>query len=150
MKTPMKPLAVILVLGLTSVAACALITEPRPELPPADLPVEMGPAELGFEGSVFSIEGGEGTVVVRDRAITGVCHRYEDHGAYLDGDEVVIWIAHTGARSRICPDIGIVFGYEAVIGGLPAGERDVRVEYIGDVSSDSYPRPALSARVTVR
>jgi hypothetical protein len=140
----------IALLGLLALSSCALLTEPRPALPPAELPVEMGPGELAFEGSDFSIEGGEGVVVVRDRAITGECHRYENYGAYPDGDEVVFWIAHTGGRSRICTAIGIVFGYEAVVGGLTAGERAVRVEYIGHVGSDSYPRPDLRATVTVR
>jgi hypothetical protein len=140
----------IALLGLLAFPACALLTEPRPKLPPADLPVEMGPAELGFDGSAFSIEGSEGAVIVRDRAITGECHRRESHGAYLDGDEVVFWVAHTGRRWTSCNLVGIVFGYEAIVGGLPPGEHPVRVDYIGDVSSDSYPRPDLRATVTVR
>jgi len=146
----MKPFVLVPVVLLVSLAACALITEPRQELPPAELPVEMQAASLPEMPDAFSVAGSEGAVIVRDRAITGVCHRHENHGAYLDGDEVVFWIAHTGRLRTPCQDIGLLRPYEARIGGLEPGEYGVRVDYIGEIDTDSYPRPDLRATVTVR
>jgi hypothetical protein len=139
------------VLLLATGSACAAVTGPGALLPPSDLPVEVRGSGLPMaDEHPFSIEGAEGAVVIRDRAVTGRCHRRENHGAYRDGDEVVFWMAHTGARGSICQAIAMIFGYEAVVRGLPAGEFTVRVEYIGHVSSDRAPGQPHHARVMVR
>jgi hypothetical protein len=131
-------------------AACALLTEGRAKLPPAELPVEMHRLSLvAAPTSLFSVEGAENAVIVRDLAVTGVCHRHENHGAYLDGDEIVLWIAHTGSLRGDCPSVGTFRPYEAVISGLDPGDHRFRVDYIGQIDTFGHPRPGLSASVTV-
>jgi hypothetical protein len=147
----MSPTVLLPVLLLATATACAAVPGPRERLPPADLAVEVSGTALEWaDENPFDIEGSEGAVVIRDRAVTGRCHRRENHGAYRDRDEVVFWMAHTGEKGAICQAIAVIFGYEAVVRGLSAGEHTVRVEYIGHVSSDGAPGQPLQARVTVR
>ena len=133
---------------LVALGGCAFV--PEEPVPPAELPVAFAAIAPPEERSAFAVQGGAGEIQVRDRTITGVCHRRERHGAYRRGDTVTFWIAHTGQKGEVCIALGIVAGYRATIGDLPPGEYLLRVEYIGDVNTDSYPRPALEQQVTVR
>jgi hypothetical protein len=135
------PLVLLLALG-----ACANILEPGPALPPDDLPIEFTEAPLETE---FSITAGAGSVVVEDRTTTGVCHKHENRGAYREGSVLTVWIAHTGWGSGICPAIGKAGAYRATIRDLDPGTYTVRVRYIGDIGTGSYPVPALEQVVVV-
>lgn len=136
--------SVVLLLGL---AACMRL--PQEPLPPSELPVQFQTLPLQQRVS-FAVEGQAGAVIVQDQTITGECHRREDHGAYLRGTVLTFWVAHTGRRGTTCPDIGVLGAYRATIGDLPAGVYQVQVEYVGDVSTDTYPRPQLVQSITVR
>jgi hypothetical protein len=144
----MRPAALSLLLLL---AGCSHIVEPAESLPPAELPVQFDTTPT-MMAETAAIEGGVGAVTVRDRAITGICHRHENHGAYLRDGVVTFWIAHTGWRRGFgaCPDVGRLIPYRATVGGLQPGSYTVRVQYIGQISSDSYPRADLDQTVVVR
>jgi hypothetical protein len=133
------------------VAGCATATDPGVPLPPADLPVTVQGSPVNWDRNPLVVEGDVGSVRIRDRAITGRCHRDENHGAYRDGDEIVFWIAHTGAAAgEVCQAIGVIVSYEAVVGGVEPGEQRVRVDYIGQIGHDGDQRDALRSTVTVR
>lgn len=142
----MLRVALVSVLMLTG---CAQMLDPGDEaLPPSNLPVEFQspPAQ-----TPFSVETGAGFIVVQDRTVTGVCHKRENRGAYLEGSTVTLWIAHTGwPGGDACPAIGKVGAYRATIQGLQAGTYLLRVQYIRDIDTDTYPRPNLEQQVTVR
>jgi len=97
----------------------------------------------------FAVEVQTGAIVVQDRTITGICHKREDRGAHLEGSVVTLWFAHTGAGAGVCQAIGMPGAYQATIRGLSSGPHLLRVMYIGDIYSDSYPRPQLEQQVTV-
>jgi hypothetical protein len=129
-------------------AGCGSFLEPPEPLPPAELPVRFEAAATGM-GTESAVEGRVGEVVVRDIAVTGVCHRHEHQGAYLRRDTLAFWIAHTGYKRGACPDIGRLLPYQASIDGIPRGEYRVRIEYLGDVSSHSQSWPDDGVRITV-
>jgi hypothetical protein len=129
------------------IAACQLPPPRAAALPPAQLPVEMQGAHGDTE---FSVTAGEGRVVVADRTVSGVCHRSEDHGAYLEGDTLHFWIAFTGSTGDMCIALARLGAYRATITGVPPGSYTVRVSYIGGVNSGSHPEPMPDTRVAVR
>jgi hypothetical protein len=99
----------------------------------------------------FAVEAGAGSITVQDRTVTGICHKQENHGAYLDGSTVTFWIAHTGwTEGAACPRVGRLGAYRATIQGLKPGSYLFRVQYIGAINTDSYPRPVLEQQVTVK
>ncbi len=117
-------------------------------LPPSNLSVEFQSPPVQ---TPFSVETGAGFIVVQDRTITGVCHKRENHGAYLEGSTVTFWIAHTGWNGGdSCPAIGKQGAYRATIRDLKPGNYLFRVQYIGEISTDTYPRPNLEQQVTVQ
>lgn len=142
----MLRIALVSVLMLTG---CAQMLDPEDDaLPPSNLPVEFQSAPMGTQ---FSVEAGEGVIVVQDETITGICHKRENRGAYLEGSTVTLWFAHTGwAVGDVCPAVGKLAAYRATIGGLQAGTYQLRVQYIGEIDTDTYPRPNLEQQVTVQ
>jgi hypothetical protein len=138
----------LLPLLLILLPACSAFQSAMEEdLPPSNLPVTF--AEAPYETS-FAVEGGAGVIVVQDRAITGICHRHENRGAYREDGVVTLWIAHTGNEGEVCPLVGRMVPYRATISGLEPGTYRLRVEYIGQIQTDTYPRPDLEQDVTVR
>lgn len=135
------------VLLFLALAGCSHLMEPGDVLPPSYLPVEFESAPVETQ---FSIEAGAGFIVVEDVTITGVCHARENRGAYMEGAIVTLWFAHTGSKgSGACPSIGQVSAYRATIRDLQPGTYMLRVQYIGDIDTDTYPRPVLEQQVTV-
>jgi hypothetical protein len=137
-----------LILVLLLASGCAHMLGPDEALPPAELPVTF--QSLLPPDIFFAIEGGNGEITVQDRAITGICHQREAHGAYRRETTITFWIAHVGARENLCQSLGKFIPYRASIGNVPPGTYTVRVEYIGHINSDTYPRPDLEQQVTVR
>jgi hypothetical protein len=139
----MTPLAALLAAG-----ACTGVFAPeRPPLPPSTLPLTFAAAPWE---TTFAVEAHQGAIVVRDRTITGVCHRYEDRGAYRDGEVVTLWIAHTGSGRDPCISVGRLDGYMATVSGLSPGSYRLRVQYIGDIDTGTHPRPPPETAVEVR
>jgi len=133
---------------LPVLSGCALMLAPEEDaLPPSNLPVEFAVAPLETE---FAVAGQTGSIVVHDRTVTGVCHKRENRGAFLEDSVVTLWFAHTGSSRDICPAIAKLGAYRAAIGGLQPGSYTVRVQYIGQIDSDTYPRAQLEQQVTVR
>lgn len=131
---------------------CSQMLNPEDdELPPSNLAVEF--ESLTPHTTQFAVEVGAGSLTVQDRTITGVCHKHENRGAYREGTTVTLWIAHTGwnaGRNTVCPDIGAPGAYRATIRGLEPGDYLLRVQYIGHISSDTHPRPALEQQITIQ
>jgi hypothetical protein len=141
----------VLVLALL-LTGCAQPVDPGDdELPPSNLAVEF--QSLAVHTTQFAVEAGAGSVTVQDRTITGTCHEHENRGAYREGSTVTLWIAHTGwkaGRNVACPDIGVGGAYRATIHGLEPGGYLLRVQYIGQIHTATYPRPALEQQITIR
>ncbi len=138
----------ILFIAVLALSGCALMTADDFAFPPAELPVTVQTVPHQ-EITEFAIVGDDGSVVIRDRAMTGICHKQERDGAYLRDGVLTFWRAHVGDKYEICPQVGRFAAYEAKVEGLAPGTYHVRVEYIGYISSDLYPRPQLEATVTV-
>lgn len=127
-------------------SSCSFLTEPAPP----SLPLEYQPRQPE-EVPAFSAEGGAGVIVVRDRYTAGVCHERETRTATRNGSVMTLRIDYPRAvpSGQACIALGRTGAYEATIGGLDAGTYRVRVEYEGDISSDSDPA-LLSATITVQ
>jgi hypothetical protein len=128
--------------------ACGPLLEPEEGvLPPRELPVQF---ESIPQTAAFHIQGAAGAVIVQDLAVTGPCPRREEHGAYRRGDVVTFWMAHIVLRGLECRLTAMSLPYRATILNVPAGTYTVRVEYIGQISSDrSPPSQNLEQQVTV-
>lgn len=141
----MHRFVIVIVLALSG---CAQLLEPDEDtLLPSNLAVEL--ASVSYLTG-FAVEGMTGSILVQDRTITGICHKRENHGAYLEGSVVTLWFAHTGNKTDVCPAVGVIGGYRATIQGLAPGTYLLRVQYIGHIDTDTYPRPELEWQVTVQ
>jgi hypothetical protein len=134
-----------LLIALLIFGACSHSTQPEGALP---LEFRSVPYD---EVQAFAAEGQSGSLGVRDRFITGVCHDRETQEAWLRGSTVTLRIAHPRSDGPgACIALGKLGAYVATIGGLAPGTYLVQVEYSGDISTETYPRPAMPQSVGVR
>lgn len=135
----------ILLTSVLVLGACSRATEPDGALPLDFRSVSYDQVQA------FSAEGQTGSIVVRDRFITGVCHDRETQEAQLHDSTVTLRIAHPRASGPgACIALGKPGAYLATVGGLAPGRYRLRVEYVGEISTETYPRPELQQTVVVR
>lgn len=130
-----------------------LITNcPQPTVSAPDGPQTLEFQSLPYEQvPEFSVQGGDGEIVVRDRIITGVCHSREVQEARLEGDTVTLRIAHPlPPGNQACIALGKLGAYRARISGLSPGSYQLVVRYEGEVKTETHPRPDLNRTVLVR
>jgi hypothetical protein len=136
----------LILLPLVFVTACSAFRVSEDDLPPANLAVSITEAPAETE---FAVEGGEGSVIVEDRAVSGVCHRDANHGAYLEDGVVTLWLSATGREGRVCPQMQVESPFRATITGIDPGTYRVRLLYIGSIDTATRPRPDLEGVVVV-